>query len=135
VVLDKNTITGEFKIVNTNKYTVNIREVKLSCGCADMSLSKENIVSGESVDATITVKLDGKYGHCMFEALVMTDDITAPIITLHLVANVAKKKLDGTVVLDLGLLGPSDKIKNYFHYSNCQTSRQVIRGTLYLMGY
>jgi hypothetical protein len=114
VVVDKDKITGDFQIVNTNNKKINIREVKLSCGCADIQLSKETIPANGFIDAKLTVTLEGKYGPNSFEVLIFTDDTTVPIIPLRLNTNVAVKKLDGTIFLNLGLFFPEEKIDQVF---------------------
>jgi hypothetical protein len=114
IVVDADTITGEFKIVNTTHKTVNVREIKLSCGCADLRLSKESIPANGFVDAKLVVTLEGKYGPTVFEAMVFTNDATVPIIPLRLSANIAAKKLDGTIILNLGLLSPEANINQSF---------------------
>jgi LEA14-like dessication related protein len=114
VITDKEIISGKFKIVNTNQYPVNIRNVKLSCGCADVHLSKEIIPPDGFIDVELTVELKGKYGHNMFEALISTDDTNNPILQLVLIANIATKEIDGAVNLDLGFMGPGDHINQSF---------------------
>jgi hypothetical protein len=78
-VVDTDTITGDFKIVNTSHRTVNIRKVKLACGCADLRLSKKTIPANGFIDAKLIVALEGKYGPTVFEALVLTNDAAVPI--------------------------------------------------------
>ncbi|MDR1963168.1 MAG: DUF1573 domain-containing protein, partial [Planctomycetaceae bacterium] len=114
VVIDKEEITGDFKIINMNKKSVNIRSTKLSCGCSNLVLSNEVIPTGGNVDVKITTTLQGRYGPNLFDALIFTDDPANPVIQLQLRANIAKKKLDGTVMLNLGLLAPCEKINQSF---------------------
>lgn len=113
-VTDTETIVGEFKIVNTSTHTVNIRSVKLSCGCSDFSLIRNAVPANDFVAGKLTVVLKGKYGPSVFEALVLTDDPTTPAIQLLLKANVAVKELDGTTSLNLGLFHPEDHFEQAF---------------------
>lgn len=114
VVVDTNEITGNFKIVNTSDKIVNIRSVKLSCGCSNIHLSKEEILPNGFIDVELTVNVEGKYGPSVFEALVFTDYDDTPIIQLHLNANIATRKLDGTVLLNLGSAFAGDQINQTF---------------------
>jgi hypothetical protein len=114
VVIDKEEITGDFKIINMNKKSVNICGTKLSCGCSNLVLSNETIPPGGNVGVKITTTLQGRYGPNLFDALIFTDDPTSPVIQLQLRANIAKKELDGTVMLNLGLLAPSETINQSF---------------------
>jgi Protein of unknown function (DUF1573). len=114
VVIDLEEISGDFKIVNTSDRTINIRHVKLSCGCADVHLSKEVISPNSFIDVKLIVAVKGKYGPNVFEALVLTDDVDTPVIPLHLSADIAFRKLDGTVVINFGRLAPESRIDHLF---------------------
>jgi LEA14-like dessication related protein len=101
-VTDKESIEGQFKIVNTNDVPVNIQNVKLFCGCSDLVLSGKIIPANGSVDARLLVDVNGKYGHNMFEAEVFTDEPTVHMVKLQLLANINVKQLGGSIFFDLG---------------------------------
>ncbi len=113
-VLDKDKIVGVFKLVNTSDKTIAIRNVKLSCGCSKVNLSKEVVTPNESIDVEITVNVKGKYGPNVFEAMVFTDSTDVPVVPLHVNANIAFRKLDGTIVMDLGQFVTEEKIHKSF---------------------
>ncbi|MDR2346206.1 MAG: DUF1573 domain-containing protein [Planctomycetaceae bacterium] len=108
--IDKESIEGNFKIVNATDKPVSIINVNLFCGCSDLILSDKTILANSFVDAKLAVDVKDRYGHNMFEAEVFTDELTTPIIKFRLIANIITKHLEGTIPFDLGKFESGDKI-------------------------
>ena len=114
VVADRREVTEEYRIANTSATSVRLLKSIQSCGCTKLQLSTDELPPGGSATATLTVDLDGQFGHKEFEARIETDSATTPVIRLGIVGDFTVTQLDGAVEFDLGRFPPSGAISSEF---------------------
>jgi hypothetical protein len=79
-----------FKYENTGKTTVNIKNVRSSCGCTVASLKKNEVEPGEKGEVTATFKIGGRTGVQQKTVSVETDHPDQPMTNLVLQATIAQ---------------------------------------------
>ena len=114
IVADRKEINGEYRIANTSATTVRLLKSIQSCGCTKLQLSTDELPPGGSATATLTVDLEGQFGHKEFEARIETDSAMTPVIRLGLVGDFTVTELDGATEFDLGRFPPSGVISSEF---------------------
>ena len=114
IVADRKEINGEYRIANTSATTVRLLKSIQSCGCTKLQLSTDELPPGGSATATLTVDLEGQFGHKEFEARIETDSAMTPVIRLGLVGDFTVTELDGATEFDLGRFPPSGVISGTF---------------------
>jgi hypothetical protein len=86
---DKESV-ATFKYENKGKTTVNIKNVRSSCGCTVASLKKNEVAPGEKGELVATFNIGGRTGMQQKIVTVETDDPSQPQINLLLKANIAQ---------------------------------------------
>lgn len=79
-----------FRYENKGKTTVNITNVRSSCGCTVASLKKNDVQPGEKGEVTATFNIGGRTGVQQKTVTVETDDPNAPVTNLLLQATIAQ---------------------------------------------
>ena len=79
-------VVAQFKYENKTDKTINIKNVRSSCGCTVASLKKNDVAPGEKGEVTATFKIGGRTGAQQKSVTVETDDATQPITNLLLKA-------------------------------------------------
>lgn len=81
---------ANFKYENKGNTTVNIKNVRSSCGCTVASLKKNDVAPGEKGEVTATFKIGGRTGVQQKTVTVETDHPEQPMINLVLQATIAQ---------------------------------------------
>ncbi len=81
---------ANFKYENKGKTTVNIKNVRSSCGCTVASLKKNDVAPGEKGEVTATFKIGGRTGLQQKTVTVESDDPSQPVMNLVLKAMIAQ---------------------------------------------
>ncbi len=102
IVADQKEVSAEYQIANTSTTSVRLLSSFQSCGCTKLTLSSNSLPPGGTVTATLTVNLDGQFGHKDFEARIQTDSVTSPVVRLGMSGDFTFTNLDGVVEFDLG---------------------------------
>jgi hypothetical protein len=84
----ENDAVAVFKYENKGKTTVNITNVRSSCGCTVASLKKTDVQPGEKGEVTATFNIGGRTGVQQKTVTVETDDPKAPVTNLVLQATI-----------------------------------------------
>ena len=79
-----------FKYANKGSTTINIKNVRSSCGCTVASLKKNDVAPGEKGEVTATFKIGGRTGVQQKTVTVETDHPEQPITNLLLQATIAQ---------------------------------------------
>ena len=79
-----------FRYENKGKTTVNITNVRSSCGCTVASLKKNDVAPGEKGELTATFKIGGRTGVQQKTVTVETDHPDQPLTNLVLQATIAQ---------------------------------------------
>jgi hypothetical protein len=79
-----------FKYENKGKTTVNIKNVRSSCGCTVPALKKNEVAPGEKGELTATFKIGGRTGVQQKTVTVETDHPEQPMTNLILQATIAQ---------------------------------------------
>lgn len=103
-------IQHEFQIQNSTPSTVQITDIRLSCGCSTLKIAKRILEPGEIVSAMMSVDLKGKTGRQTFQASLVTDSRVAPVVSLILEGEVIVDRLDSEVFIQLGTFPPDTHI-------------------------
>ncbi len=82
--IDDTTAVAHFKYQNKGDKTVNITNVKSSCGCTAATTNKNGVAPGEKGEITATFDIGGRTGLQQKAITVATDDPTHPAFTLSL---------------------------------------------------
>lgn len=77
---------AQFKYENKTNKTIQIKNVKSSCGCTVASLKKNDVAPGEKGEVTATFKIGGRTGVQQKTITVETDDASQPMTSLLLKA-------------------------------------------------
>jgi hypothetical protein len=83
-------VVANFKYENKGNTTVNIRNVRSSCGCTVASLKKNDVAPGEKGEVTATFKIGGRTGVQQKTVSVETDHPDQPVTNLVLQATIAQ---------------------------------------------
>jgi hypothetical protein len=81
---DQDLVNHSFKMTNTGTATVNITEIRSTCGCSAGKTTKRTLGPGESTDIDVEFNPKGRRGTELKTITVMTDNPQAPSIELHL---------------------------------------------------
>jgi hypothetical protein len=81
---------AQFKYENKTNKTINIKNVRTSCGCTVASLKKNDVAPGEKGEVTATYKVAGHTGTQTKTVTVETDDPAQPTTNLVLKAVIAE---------------------------------------------
>ncbi|MGI8435314.1 MAG: DUF1573 domain-containing protein [Chthoniobacterales bacterium] len=77
---------ANFKYTNKTAKTINIKNVRTSCGCTVAALKKNSVAPGEAGEVTATFKIGGRTGTQQKAITVETDDPAQPTVGLVLKA-------------------------------------------------
>ena len=89
-------IAHSFIISNTGKNTLYIRKLKSSCGCTAGNPEKRELEPGENTPIKATFNTHGKTGKQMRTIDVITNDPSAPKITLKITGNLTPRSATPT---------------------------------------
>jgi len=81
-------VTHSFKLTNTGKGTLNLKEVKASCGCTSVVAGKWALAPGESTEIQASFNSGTFQGIVRKSITVTSDDPATPIVNLHFDADV-----------------------------------------------
>lgn len=77
-------VKHEFTIVNVGTDTLEVKNVRTSCGCTVAELAKKVLAPGEETVVSATLKLKGKQGKLTKDITVESNDPNQPMYKLHL---------------------------------------------------
>ncbi len=83
-------VTHAFVVTNVGDETLNIMDVRTSCGCTTAALAKRDLAPGESVDVEATVNTTGFRGTVTRTVSVSSNDPTSPTAVLQIVVTIAE---------------------------------------------
>lgn len=81
---------AHFKYENKTDKTINIKNVRTSCGCTVAALKKNDVAPGESGEVTATFKIGNRTGVQQKTVTVETDSAEEPATNLLLKATIAE---------------------------------------------
>ncbi len=81
---------AHFKYENKTDKTINIKNVRTSCGCTAAALKKNDVAPGESGEVTATFKIGNRTGVQQKTVTVETDSAAEPTTNLLLKATIAE---------------------------------------------
>jgi rhodanese-related sulfurtransferase len=83
-------VTHPFVVTNIGDETLNITNVRTSCGCTTAALAKRDLAPGESVNVEATVNTTGFRGTVTRTISVTTNDPSSPTAVLQIVITIAE---------------------------------------------
>jgi rhodanese-related sulfurtransferase len=83
-------VTHSFVVTNVGDETLNITDVRTSCGCTTAALAKRDLAPGESVNVEATVNTTGFRGTVTRTVSVTTNDPSSPTAVLQIVVTIAE---------------------------------------------
>ena len=83
-------VRHNFVMKNASKNTLNILEVRTSCGCTGSKIQKNTLLSGESTILEVQFNSKGYAGPAEKSIYVQTDNLDKPLLTFIIKAEVIK---------------------------------------------
>ena len=81
-------ISVDFEYENTSDQTIEVTEIRSSCGCTVAKLDDRTLEPGESGKLTVDFNATGRRGHQLKRIIVRTTDPNRPVTTLVLDATI-----------------------------------------------